>query len=174
MLEMTKCVINDKKIKKGEIMFDELTKQDIENMQKEIDYRKTVVRADLHEKIMAAKEFGDFSENSELHETRRAKGRNESRISYLENMIRTARIVEHTKNNDKVGLGSVVTVELDGGKVMTYQITTTISQDAQNGKISVKSPFAKAVMGKKVGDRVKVVVSPEFSYFVKIQNIQSA
>ena len=127
-------------------MFDELTKQDIENMQKEIDYRKTVVRADLHEKIMAAKEFGDFSENSELYETKRAKGRNESRISYLENMIRTARIVEHTKNTDKVGLGSVVTVELDGGKVMTYQITTTISQDAQNGKISVKSPFAKATV----------------------------
>ncbi len=154
-------------------MFDELTKQDIINMQKEIDYRKTVVRAELHDKIMDAKELGDFSENSELHETRRAKGRNESRIEYLENMIKTARIVEHTKNINVVGLGSIVTVMLDGGRTMTYQITTTIGQDAQNGKISVKSPFAKAVMGKKVGDKVKVVVSPEFSYYVVIQCIQS-
>ena len=61
---------NDKKIKNGK---KEPVPND-KNMQKEIDYRKTVVRADLHEKIMAAKELGDFSENSELHETRRAKG----------------------------------------------------------------------------------------------------
>lgn len=154
-------------------MYDELTKQDIENMQKEIDYRKTVVRADLHEKIMAAKELGDFSENSELHETKRAKGRNESRITYLENMIKTAKIVEHSTRSDIVGLGSTVTVRLDGGKEMTYQIVTTISQDAQNGKVSVKSPFAKAIFGKKVGDRAKVVVSPEFSYYVEIVNIKA-
>ncbi len=155
-------------------MFDELTKQDIEKMQKEIDYRKTVVRKDLHDKIMLAKEYGDFSENSELHETRRAKGRNESRIEYLENMIKTAKIVENTTNTEKVGLGSIVTVELDGGKKMTYQLTTTMGQDAQNGKVSIKSPFAKAIMGKKVGDKVKVVVSPEFSYFVTINEIKSA
>ncbi len=154
-------------------MFDELTKKDIEEMQKEIDYRKTVVRADLHEKIMAAKEFGDFSENSELHETKRAKGRNESRIRYLENMIKTAKIVEHTTMVDKVRLGNIVTVKLDDGLEMRYQITTTISQDAQNGKISQKSPFAKAILGKKVGDRALVKVNTDFSYFVTIVNIEA-
>ncbi len=154
-------------------MFDELTKKDIEEMQKEIDYRKTVVRADLHEKIMAAKEFGDFSENSELHETKRAKGRNESRIRYLENMIKTAKIVEHTTMVDKVRLGNIVTVKLDDGREMRYQITTTISQDAQNGKISQKSPFAKAILGKKVGDRALVKVNTDFSYFVTIVNIEA-
>ena len=154
-------------------MFDELTKKDIEEMQKEIDYRKTVVRADLHEKIMAAKEFGDFSENSELHETKRAKGRNESRIRYLENMIKTAKIVEHTTMVDKVRLGNIVTVKQDDGREMRYQITTTISQDAQNGKISQKSPFAKAILGKKVGDRALVKVNTDFSYFVTIVNIEA-
>ena len=111
--------------------------------------------------------------NSELHETKRAKGRNESRITYLENMIKTAKIVEHSTRSDIVGLGNTVTVRLDGGKEMTYQIVTTISQDAQNGKVSVKSPFAQAIFGKKVGDRAKVVVSPEFSYFVEIVNIKA-
>ena len=125
-----------------------LLEKEIDLLQEEIDYRKTVVRADLHEKIMAAKELGDFSENSELHETKRAKGRNESRITYLENMIKTAKIVEHSTRSDIVGLGSTVTVRLDGGREMTYQIVTTISQDAQNGKVSVKSPFAKAIFVK--------------------------
>ena len=152
-------------------MYEELTVEDIQNMQQELDYLITVVRADLHEKIMLAKEFGDLSENAEYHEARRAKGRNESRIEYLKTMIKTAKIVEGNKNTNIVGLNNTVTVQLDNGKQLTYQIATTVSQDASNGKISKKSPFGQAIWGKSVGDRVLVKVNDEFSYYVTIISI---
>ena len=91
-------------------MFDELTIEDIKKMQEEMDYRITVIRKDLHEKIMQAKEFGDLSENAEYHEARRAKGRNENRIEYLRAMIKTAKIIEPNQNKDIVGLLSKVTL----------------------------------------------------------------
>lgn len=153
-------------------MYDELTQQDIDKMKEELDYRITVVRADLHEKIMLAKEFGDLSENAEYHEARRAKGRNESRIEYLQTMIKTAKIITHNQDNSIIGLGNTIDVELDNGKVLTYQIETTVGQDASNGKISKESPFGQAVFGRKVGDRVLVRVNAEFSYYVTIKTIK--
>ena len=153
-------------------MYDELTQEDIKKMQEELDYRLTVIRKDLHEKIMLAKEFGDLSENAEYHETRRAKGRNESRIEYLKSMIKTAKIVEHTTNKDYVGLGSRIKVFFeDDGSEEEYIISTTVAQDAGSGKISKNSPFAKAVWGKKVGDRVLVNVNANVSYYVIIKSI---
>ena len=153
-------------------MYDELTQQDIDKMKEELDYRITVIRPDLHEKIMLAKEFGDLSENAEYHETRRAKGRNESRIEYLQKMIKTATIVTSNQDVSKVGLGNTIEVEMDNGKQMTFQMATTVGQDAANGKISKQSPFGQAVWGRQVGDRVLVKVNPEFSYFVTIKNIK--
>ena len=79
-------------------MFDELTSEDIKKMQDELDYRITVTRQDLHDKIMQAKEWGDLSENAEYHEARRAKGRNENRIEYLKNMIKTAKVIKPSKD----------------------------------------------------------------------------
>lgn len=153
-------------------MYDELTLEDIQKMQEEMDHRISVIRPDLHEKIMLAKEFGDLSENAEYHEARRAKGRNESRIEYLRAMIKTAKIVEGNTSTNFVGLNNIVTVELDSGKQLTYQLATTVGQDASNGKISKKSPFGQAIWGKKVGDRVLVKVNDEFSYFVTIKDIK--
>ena len=153
-------------------MYDELTLEDIQKMQEEMDHRISVIRPDLHEKIMLAKEFGDLSENAEYHEARRAKGRNESRIEYLRAMIKTAKIVEGNTSTNFVGLNNIVTVELDSGKQLTYQLATTVGQDASNGKISKKSPFGQAIWGKKVGDRALVKVNDEFSYFVTIKDIK--
>ncbi len=153
-------------------MFDELTSEDIKKMQEELDYRITVTRQDLHDKIMQAKEWGDLSENAEYHEARRAKGRNESRIEYLKNMIKTAKVVEPSKQVGMVGLLSKVEVLFeDDNTTQTFQIETTVGQDAQNGKISKDSPFGKAVMGKKVGDRILVKVNDNLSYFVVIKSI---
>lgn len=154
-------------------MYDELTREDIQKMQEELDYRITVTRKELHEKIMEAKEWGDLSENAEYHETRRAKGRNESRIEYLRAMIKTAKIVEPTQNSDIVGLNSKVEVLFeDDGTTETYEISTTIGQDATNKKISKQSPFGQAVWGKKAGDRVFVKVNESISYYVKILSIK--
>ena len=153
-------------------MYDELTQQDIDKMKEELDYRITVIRADLHEKIMLAKEFGDLSENAEYHEARRAKGRNESRIEYLQTMIKTAKIVTHNSDSNTVGLGNTIQVELDNGQKLSYQIQTTVGQDAINGKISKESPFGQAVWGKKVGDKVLVKVNNDFSYYVTILDIK--
>ena len=153
-------------------MFDELTSEDIKKMQEELDYRITVTRQDLHDKIMQAKEWGDLSENAEYHEARRAKGRNESRIEYLKNMIKTAKVVEPSKQAGTVGLKSKVEVFFeDDNTTQTFEIETTIGQDAQSGKISKDSPFGKAVMGKKVGDRVFVKVNDSISYYVVIKSI---
>lgn len=154
-------------------MYDELTREDIQKMQEELDYRITVIRNDLHEKIMQAKEWGDFSENAEYHEARRAKGRNESRIEYLQNMIKTAKIVESKQSCDSVGMNSRVEVVYEeDGSIETYEITSTVGQDAINNKISKDSPFGKAVWGKKVGDRILVKVNDMVSYYITIKSIK--
>ena len=154
-------------------MFDELTREDIEKMKEELDFRITVTRKDLHEKIMQAKEWGDLSENAEYHETRRAKGRNESRIEYLQNMIKTAKIVEPKTNNGVIGLKSKVEVLFeDDGTTQIFEIETTIGQNASLGKISKDSPFGKAVFGKKAGDRVLVKVNEQISYYVTIKSVE--
>lgn len=153
-------------------MFDELTIEDIQKMQEEMDYRITVVRKDLHEKIMLAKEFGDLSENAEYHEARRAKGRNESRIEYLRAMIKTAKIIEPNTNKDIIGLLSKVTLLFeDDGTEEEYEIATKASLDASSGKISKESPLGNAIYGKKVGDRVLVKVNDSVSYYVVIKSI---
>lgn len=153
-------------------MFDELTIEDIKKMQEEMDYRITVIRKDLHEKIMQAKEFGDLSENAEYHEARRAKGRNENRIEYLRAMIKTAKIIEPNQNKDIVGLLSKVTLLFDDdGSEEVYEIATKASLDAGNGKISKESPLGSAIYGKKVGDKVLVKVNESVCYYVTIKNI---
>lgn len=153
-------------------MYDELTKEDIAKMQEELDYRLTVVRNDLHEKIMTAKEWGDLSENAEYHEARRAKGRNESRIEFLQNMIKTAVIVEKNTEKGTVGLKDKVEVMFeDDGSVETYEIETTVGKDASTGKINKDSPFGKAIWGHKIGDRVLVKVNENVSYYLKILSI---
>ena len=91
-------------------MFDELTQVDIKKIQEEIDYRTGVLRTQIHEDIVAAKEFGDLSENAEYKEARRAKGQNESRITYLQNMLRTAKIIQKNPDPNIVGIFDKVEV----------------------------------------------------------------
>ena len=90
-------------------MYDELTKVDIKKMEDEITYRKTKLAPELGAELKRTREFGDLSENAEYKEAKRAKRKNESRIRYLENMIRTARIVEVEKK-DGVSLFGRMTV----------------------------------------------------------------
>ena len=154
-------------------MYDELTEVDIQKMQEEIDHRVRVLRPQLIEEVQTARAFGDLSENYEYKCAKQAKNRNESRIRYLERMIRTAKVIQVDSQAGTVGLFDKVTIFNEMvKKEMKLQIVTTLRQDALKGLISKESPVGKALMGRRVGDRVQVEVSPELKYFVEIRAIE--
>ena len=154
-------------------MNDELTAVDIRKMQEEIDYRIQVLRPQLIEEVQTTRAFGDLSENYEYKCAKQAKNRNDSRIRYLQAMIRTARVIEVGENEDAVGLFDSVTVWHEAMRQeMTFRIVTTLRQDALKGLISKESPVGKALLGHKVGDRVTVVVSPTMKYDMTIRSIE--
>ena len=154
-------------------MYDELTRGDVQKMQEEIDHRVRVLRPQLIEEVQTARAFGDLSENYEYKCAKQAKNRNESRIRYLERMIRTAKVIQVDSKDGAVGLFDKVTIFNEMvKKEMTLQIVTTLRQDALKGLISKESPVGKALMGHRVGDRVQVEVSPELKYFVEIRAIE--
>ena len=154
-------------------MYDELTEVDIKKMRQELDHRVRVLRPQLIEEVQTARAFGDLSENFEYKCAKQAKNRNDSRIRYLERMIRTARIIEVRGGEDTVGLFDSVTIYNELVKrEMTIRIVTTLRQDALKGLVSKESPVGKALLGHKAGDRVQVEVDPRTRYFVEIRSIE--
>lgn len=155
-------------------MFDELTKQDIADMQKEIEER-TKLREGFHDDIVMAKSYGDLSENAEYHEAKRSKNKNEARIRYLRAMIKTAKIIDEKTSGDTVGyLDKVTLVFEDVHEESDVVVSTKMRVDATKGVISRESPLGAAIFGKKVGDRVFVDVSPDVQYFVTIKKIEKS
>ena len=154
-------------------MYDELTEVDVRKMQEELDHRIRDLRPQLIEDVQTARAFGDLSENFEYKVAKQAKNRNESRIRYLEGMIRTAKIIKVEQREDTVDLFDRVTVfnELLG-REMELRLVTTLRQDAGKGLISKESPVGKALLGRRTGDRVKIVVSPETQYWMEIRRIE--
>lgn len=153
-------------------MYNELTEQDIKKMQEEIDYRIAVIRPKISQDIIEAKAHGDLSENAEYHAARKEKGRNEGRIEYLRAMIKTAKIIKPNLNKNEVGIFDKVEVLFEEeNETETIELSTTMRNDASQGIISKESPFGQAILGKHVGDRVLVKVSPEYSYHVVIKKI---
>lgn len=154
-------------------MYDELTIVDIEKMKEELEHRITVIRPAILEEVKFARSHGDLSENFEYHAAKRERGKNESRIRYLRNMIKTAVIIEDHSAADEVGLFDTVTyyIEEDDCEEQMRIVTTTRS-DSFNNIISKESPLGSALMGKKVGDRVEVRVNADYSYFIVIRKIE--
>lgn len=153
-------------------MRDQLTKADIQKIEAEIEHRKLVVRKELIEAVKEARAHGDLSENFEYHAAKKEKNRNESRIRYLERMLKTAVIVEDHSKADEVGLNCAVEIlYIEDNEVETYRLVTSIRGSSTNGLISIESPLGKALLGHKVGDRVFVRVNAEFGYDVLIQKI---
>ena len=154
-------------------MYDELTEIDIQKMREEIDHRVRVLRPKLIEDVQAARAFGDLSENYEYKVAKQEKNRNESRIRYLERMIRTAKVIEVKDQGDRAGLFDKVTIYNELAKQeMTLQIVTTLRQDTGKGLISKESPVGRALLGKKVGDRVLVRVSDDLQYYMEIRAVE--
>ncbi|MFQ7307621.1 MAG: transcription elongation factor GreA [Mediterraneibacter sp.] len=153
-------------------MREKLTKSDVEKIQAEIEHRKLVERKELIEAVKEACSHGDLSENFEYHAAKKEKNRNESRIRYLERMLKTAVIVEDHSREDEVGLNN--TVELyceDDGEVETYRLVTSVRGSSLNGLISIESPIGKAILGHREGDRVYVKVNDDFGYYVVIRKV---
>lgn len=153
-------------------MYDELTSVDIKKMEEEIHYRKTVLAPELGAELKRTRELGDLSENAEYKEAKYLKRKNESRIRYLEAMVRTAKVIEIEAADDMVGLFDHVLIfneRMNAEKEI--QIVTTLRQNALQGYISKESPLGSALMGKKVGDRILVQVNNTMSYYVVIRKI---
>ncbi len=156
-------------------MSENLTKSDIDKMEAEIEYRKLTLRPKLIEDVKIARAHGDLSENFEYYAAKREKNINESRIRYLDRMVRTANIIDDTSADDEVGINNTVTVEIvDDGEIEQYKIVTSIRSNSLIGYISIESPMGKALLGHKVGDRVTVVVNDDVSYDVIINDIDKS
>ena len=155
-------------------MHNELTKKDIEKLQEEIDHRKLVVRKEALEAVKEARAQGDLSENFEYYAAKKYKNQNESRIRYLERMIKTAVVVSEDSKEDEVGINNTVEVYFEeDDECSKYRLVTTVRENSLKGLISVESPLGKAILGHKVNDRVYVQVNDKFGYYVVIKSIEN-
>lgn len=154
-------------------MHDELTEVDIKKMKEEIDYRTRVLRPQLIAEVQTARAFGDLSENFEYKCAKQAKNRNDSRIRYLEQMVRTAKVISPRSEEDAVGLFDRITVLNEKiGREMTFRIVTTLRSDTSKGLVSKESPVGRALLGRRVGERAHVKVSEEMEYDMVVRSIE--
>lgn len=155
-------------------MGERLTKKDVEKIEKEIEHRKLVIRKEAIEAVKEARAQGDLSENFEYYAAKREKNINESRIRYLERMLKNATVISEESKEDEVGLNNTVTVYVeDDDEEETYRLVTSIRGNSLAGLISTESPIGKALLGHKAGDRVWIQVNDQFGYYVEIRKIEN-
>ena len=155
-------------------MYNQLTQKDIKDMEAEIEERKLVIRPQLLEAVKEARAHGDLSENFEYYAAKREKNKNESRIRFLERMIKTAEVIPDESKEDEVGMNNTVEVQFEeDGSIEKYKIVTTMRGNSLEGLISVESPIGKALMGHKAGDRLYVQVNDSFGYYLLIKSIEN-
>ncbi len=153
-------------------MGEQLTESDVKKIQEEIDYRKLVVRKEAIEAVKEARAQGDLSENFEYHAARQDKNKNESRINYLERMLKNAEVISDESKEDEVGIHDKVEVYVEeDDETETYRIVTSVRGNSLDGRISIDSPMGKALLGHKAGDRVFVHVNDNYEYAVVIRSI---
>lgn len=149
-----------------------LTPGDIKKIEEEIEYRKLVYRKQALEAVKEARAQGDLSENFEYHAAKKDKNQNESRIRYLERMLKNARVVEDHSAADEVGLDNTVTVYVEeDDEEEVYKLVTSVRGNSMKGYISTESPLGQALMGRRVGDTVTVKVSDAYRYDVTVRAI---
>lgn len=154
-------------------MYDELTEVDVKKMREELDYRTRTLRPQLLEDVKTARAFGDLSENFEYKAAKREKNRNDSRIRYLERMIATARVISDRSGAEEAGLFDLVRIYIEeDDEEREIRLVTTVRQNAPQGLISKESPVGRAVLGRRVGDRVLVQVNESYAYYLVIRAIE--
>ena len=155
-------------------MYDKLTKSDVEKIEKEIEHRKLVVRKEAIAAVQEARAQGDLSENFEYYAAKRDKNANESRIRYLERMLKTATVISSDSKDDEVGVNNTVTIYIpEDDEEETFRLVTSIRGNTLNGQISIDSPLGKALLRRRVGDKVTVRVSDSYSYEAVIRSIEN-
>ena len=154
-------------------MGEKLTKSDVKKIEEEIEHRKLVVRKECLEAVKEARAHGDLSENFEYHAAKREKNQNESRIRYLENMLKNAIIISEESREDEIGLNNTVILYMeDDDEEEEYKLVTSIRGNSMNNMISTESPLGRAILHKKVGDRVLVQANETYSYYVTVRKIE--
>ena len=146
----------------------QITAEGLQKLEEELAQRKGAIREEILERIKEARAQGDLSENSEYDQAKEDQGKNESRIVELEQMIKTAVIIDTSASSKegKVSLGcTVVLKDMETDEEESYTLVGTTEADPFDNKISNESPVGKAVIGKKIGD-VVIAVTPagELSY----------
>ena len=174
--DLLKQTIDEAK-KKYDLVYEESSmaqfKTEIERIEKAFNDNLTSQEVkELIEAVKEARSHGDLSENFEYHAAKKEKNRNESRIRYLERMLKTAIIVEDHSKADEVGLNNTVEIYCeDDEEVETYRIVTSVRGSSLNGLVSIESPIGKALLGHKEGDRVYVKVNDDYGYYVVIRKV---
>lgn len=153
-------------------MYDKITQKDIKRMEDEIAHRKLVIRKEAIADVQEARAHGDLSENFEYKAAKQYKNKNESRIRYLERMIKTAKIIPEDSKDDEIGLNDMVTVYMpEDNEEATFKIVTTVRTNSTKGWISIDSPLGKALLRHKLEDRITIKISESYSYDVIIRKI---
>ena len=154
-------------------MNNELTKQDIDMMQKEMDHLRLEVLPDAIEEVKRTRAFGDLSENYEYKAAKQAQNACKRRIRYLDRMIKSATVIEDETEEGQVGLFDQVELYFEeDDECQTIQVVTTVRCDPLHGRISKESPMGKALLGKRVGDRFQVAATDTYSYYVQVRSVK--
>ncbi len=150
-----------------------MTKRGAEALREELKYLKGEKRAKIVEAISTARAHGDLSENAEYHAAKEEQSFNEGRIRELEDKLARAHIIDPaTIQSDKIVFGATVDlIDLETGTEVTYQIVGVDEADLEQGKISITSPIARALIGKEAGD-VAVVQAPGGEREYEIQDVR--
>jgi len=134
-----------------------LTKEKMQEFKKELDFLKTEKRKQVAESLEYAKKLGDLSENAEYHDARQIQAEVEDRINHIENLLKTASVLDSTIVAGTVSIGSTVKVQKEGDKeAKEYKIVGSEEADMSQGKVSNLSPLGSALLGKKKGEKVSV------------------
>lgn len=141
-----------------------LTQAGVDDLKKEL-VELTNLRPEIANRIKTAREFGDLSENMEYSAARQDRDRNELRISEIESILANVQVIKKPKGDSKVVLGSTVELKDDDGKKKVFQVVGTVEADPLNGKISDESPIGKALLNKKVGDKVEIKTPAETAQY---------
>ena len=136
------------------------TKDGLEKLKEELQHLKTAGRASIAKAIAEARDKGDLSENAEYDAAKEAQGHHEAKIARMEELLATARLLDESKlDASKVlALSKVKIKNVKNGATMTYQLVSESEADLKSGKISVSSPIAKGLLGKKVGEKIEIMV----------------
>ena len=137
-----------------------LTKEGKEELEKRLEFLKVVKRAEITERIKTAREFGDLSENAEYDAAKNEQAMIEGEILEIENKLKYAVIIKDTQiKKGVISLGSKVDfIDDETGELSTYEIVGTTEADVELGRISNESPIGNALLGRKAGDKINVVV----------------